>query len=146
MAMDDYDEKILQAASKIFSLIQSTVGANASFDALTSSDVRKTLNNLLNKLWNKRREVAIFGTGVFAQLIENSITRLDKKEGATSRLKASGQQDFQKVFSNKVEYPSVVPVGSMVEGGGDRKSSSRLDHAKRLLEEVTEGGGVGEIR
>jgi len=129
-SIDQYDRKIIESSKTILTLLQKSVPGEAL--NISPQDSVRFLNVLMGKLWGKRREVAVFGTGVAAQLIENSITRLDlqgEKRRSRRVLRGSGQQNFQKVFNNEVEMPTVVSVQ-------EKEESARLRNARNLVSKL----------
>ena len=147
---DPYDERIIDSTSRLLNLLQREVEKampeGASIQSMvTSQDSVQFLNSLSRKLWERRREIAVFGTGVAAQLIENSITRLDNAKGDRSayrnssrRIRGSGQQNFDKVFNNQIEMPDQVPIRKISSGSDSNTGESeRLKRARGLINQAT---------
>ena len=130
VSIDQYDRKILESAQTLLSLLQKL--ASTDTFSVSPQDSIRFLNILTEKLWKKRRELAIFGTGVASQLIENSIARLDQRGEERRKhrtLRGSGQQNFKKVFNNEVELPKEVLLSEGPE-------SVRLRDARNLMREI----------
>ena len=157
VSTDPYDERIINSTTKLLTILQREItkaipDGTSIQSIITSQDSVKFLNSLSRKLWDRRREVAVFGTGIAAQVIENSITRLDNAKVDRSfyrspRLKGRGQQNFDKVFSNQVEMPNAVPIvkkserirkekNQDVKGDGGIESE-RLKRARELMNQAT---------
>merc|ERR1719456_1067095 len=139
VSADPYDEKVIDSTTRLLVLLQKEVEkmipkGSSMQSLITSRDSIQILNSLSRKLWDRRRELAVFGTGIVAQVIENSITRLDgngRDRSPRSMIRGRGQQDFDRVFNNKVEMPDVVPMRkrgtSANQSESERLKSSRID-------------------
>jgi hypothetical protein len=154
--MDEYDKKVLESGAKVLLLIQKSFGTSVSIEMLLQADVRNFLNNLVTKLWKRRRDVATFGIGVFAQLVENSISRLEKTPAdrlpasTPSRLKAEknsisrqGNDKPKFVIDTETTYAGTLSNAGNEWGTGSKiydssSSSSRLKLAQTLLAEATQ--------
>jgi len=76
--VDNYDIRVLESSEKLLKLTLEYIDQKDLIQLLSSSDSQKFIISLTQKLWTRRRNIFNLGTGVAAQILENTILRLNK--------------------------------------------------------------------
>ena len=79
---DELDRRILESSLQLVSLLQKLVSENSSSGGmvearLDSPQQRELLSRLLAKLWARRRDLSLLGSGIAAELVVQAIRRIE---------------------------------------------------------------------
>lgn len=94
--VDNYDLKILESSEKVLKLTLEYIDQKELVSTLASSDAQRFLVRLTQKFWNRRRNVFDLGTGVAAQILENTILRLNKRDNINTNIAVKTSLDSNK--------------------------------------------------